>query len=103
MLVIPNWTVNPTAASAITAAVTIPNPIACRNMRWLPSGLGPWRPGARGPGPRAPGPGRVRLLEVRCHVGGRDQAHLGGAPVRLVTLDLEFAGRVVPLVPGDDP
>ena len=41
MLVTPNWTVNPTAASAITAAVTIPKPIACRNMRWLPSGRGP--------------------------------------------------------------
>ena len=30
----------PTAAGAITAAVTIPKPTACRNMRWLPSGSG---------------------------------------------------------------
>src|ERR1700689_4619150 len=86
MLVTPNWTVNPTAASAITAAVTIPKPIACTNMRWLPPG---WGPG--------------RLLAQRCDVGGRDNVHQGGAPVRLVARDLEAAGRVVPLVPGDEP
>jgi hypothetical protein len=35
MLVTPNWTVNPAAASAIPAAVMIPKPAAYRNMRWL--------------------------------------------------------------------
>ena len=49
-MVTPNWTVNPTAASAIAAAVTIPKPIACRKMRWLPSGEAP------GGGGLTPGP-----------------------------------------------
>src|SRR6266699_1791827 len=89
MLVTPNWTVNPTAASAITAAVTIPKPMACRNMRWLPSGRGPGRV-------------RGRLLDEGCELGGRDRVHQDEVPARLVGRDLEAAGRVVPLVEGDD-
>src|SRR6266852_5614031 len=99
MLVTPNWTVNPTAASAITAAVTIPKPMACRNMRWLPSGRGP---DARAPVRRGPGRVRGRLLDERCELGGRDRVHQGEVPARLVGRDLEAAGRVVPLVEVDD-
>ena len=62
MLVTPNWTVNPTAASAITAAVTIPKPIACRNMLWLPSGRGPLPATAWRPGPMRRGPGAAAYL-----------------------------------------
>jgi hypothetical protein len=41
MLVTPELDGEPDAASAVTAAVTIPKPTACRNMSWLPSGRGP--------------------------------------------------------------
>ena len=45
---------------------------------------------------------RGRLLDERCELGGRDRAHQGEVPARLVGPDLEAAARVVPLVEVDD-
>ena len=83
MLVTPNWTVNATAANAITAAATIPTPVACSNTPWLPFPDGKSRP------PRRPGP-RVRRDPGWCAAGYLMRGAISAAVMELTRARFPF-------------
>src|SRR5215831_13704656 len=95
MLVTPNWSVNPTPATARMDAVTMPNPIAGTSVLTIASSaLRRSRPAATSHR------GWSRSPAERCDLGRRHRADDHRVALQ-VFCGLECPGRVMPLVEHD--